>query len=258
MAARLGIHSPRLRAARELLTAKGRRKSDRFLFEGPTLLEEARRSGLEIDAIYATAAAYEGTPLLHRLESREGVSIIAERACALLSDVESPTGIVVVARRRLEPLGALLHDERLVLALADLNDPGNAGTLARSAEAFGAGGVVFGKRGVDPYHPKVVRAAMGSLFRLRLALGDAAELAAAAHTAGRRVYGLSPAAKGSIAELGDRSAILVVGQERRGLGGWEAACDRLLRIPAPGPANSLNAAVAGSIALYQASVGRCE
>ena len=79
--------------------------------------------------------------------------------------------------------------------LADLNDPGNVGTLLRSAEAFGAGGVDPRPDGVDPYHPKVVRGAMGAIFRLPLAVASADEFALAAQAAGCRVVGLAARAQ---------------------------------------------------------------
>ncbi len=243
---------------RLLLARKGHRKSERFLFEGPTLLEEAHRSGLALEELYATDAAYERSPLLRALDKETPLFIIAERTCSQLSDVESPTGILAVARRPKAALSELLREGRPVLVLADLNDPGNAGTLIRSAEAFGASGVVFGRRGVDPYHPKVVRAAMGSLFRLPIALADASELGVAANEQGRRVYGLAPRAEEPITSLRDPAPVLVVGQERGGLGPWDGACDRFLSVRTPGLTDSLNAAVAGSIALYQASLSRPE
>lgn len=258
MPAALGDHAPRLRAVRALLAPKSRRGAEHFIFEGATLLEEARRSGLPLDAVYVTSAAYERFAVVRELETA-GVAVytIGERALRRISDVETPSGIVAVGRRRIAALASVLAGRGAVLALADLADPGNAGTLVRSAEAFGAAGVVFGTRGVDPYHPKVVRAAMGSLFRLPIALAAPAEAAQAAAAAGRALAGLD--AEGAL-EVGGlpASAVLVVGQERRGLGAWREHCAALYRIPAPGPAESLNAAVAGAIALYEASRRRPE
>ena len=103
--------------------------------------------------------------------------------------LETPTGIVAVTPLRLRPVAELMHGPALLLA--DLNDPGNAGTLLRSAEAFGASGVVFGSLGVDPFHPKVVRGAMGALFRLPLASATPEELASAARAAGIPIFGLA-------------------------------------------------------------------
>jgi TrmH family RNA methyltransferase len=250
----LGAHATRLADARKLHSAKGRREQGRFLFEGPTLLAEARESGAEIEEVFATNAAFESTPLLREME-RDGVAVweIDERSAARLSDVTSPTGIVAVARRRFEELPLLFARPGIVLVLAAVNDPGNAGTLLRSAEAFGAAGVVFGPLGVDPYHPKVVRAAMGSLFRLPPAAAGPNDVEAAAASAGRTIVGLSGRGE-SIREgsLPER-AVLVVGHERSGLGEWAPLCARLVALPMEGRVESLNAAVAASIALFEAA-----
>ncbi len=250
----LGAHAPRLAEARKLRTGKGRREQGRFLFEGPTLLAEARESGVEIEEIFATRTAYEVTPLLRDLE-KHGVPLweLDERNAERLSDVTSPTGIVAVARRRFADLAPLFARAGIVLVLAGLNDPGNVGTILRSAEAFGAAGVVFGPNGVDPYHPKVVRAAMGSLFRLPLATAEPEGVREAAASGGRAILGLSGRGEPIRQAAFLQPAVLVVGQERVGLGEWGPLCGRLLAIPMPGPAESLNAGVAASIALYEAS-----
>ena len=137
--------------------------------------------------------------------------------------------------------------------LADVGDPANAGTLLRSADAFGCAGAVCGSLGVDPYHPKVVRGSMGAVFRLKLAVSDPPALANAAAAAGVRVLGLTAKGGSLRDEPWDRPAALVVGHERHGLGRWEACCESLLGIPMAGTAESLSAAVAGSIALYEAT-----
>jgi TrmH family RNA methyltransferase len=143
-----------------------------------------------------------------------------------------------------------------VLLLAGVNDPGNAGTLVRSAEAFGAAGVLFGRGGADPYGSKVVRAAMGSLFRLPVASVEPDEIVAAAASTGRPLI----AADLEGEELGvvgiPPNAIVAIGNERRGVRDWLPRWDRAIRIPQRGAAESLNAAVAGSIVLYEAA--RCQ
>jgi RNA methyltransferase, TrmH family len=248
---RLGAHSDRLSAIRALLSVKGRTESGRFAFEGPTLLEEARKSGVPVEEIYVTEKAYAASPIVAELEAGgTPVFIIDDRTVRKISDLETPTGIVTVAPLRLHPVADLLRGGLLVLA--DLNDPGNAGTLLRSAQAFGAGGVFFGSLGVDPFHPKVVRGAMGALFRLSLAAGGPDELAAAAREAGVPVWGLAAGGRPLAAIEFPADFVLVVGHERHGLGRWEGVCDHLAGIPMRGQADSLNAGVAGSIALYEA------
>jgi RNA methyltransferase, TrmH family len=241
--------------ARELQSVKGRKEHGRFAFEGPTLLEEALRSGVAIDELFVTDAVLANNARVRELDaSGTPVFLVDERTAAKISDLETPTGLVAIAPQRQSPLERVLSG-RLVLVLADLNDPGNVGTLLRSAEAFGADGVVLGSSGVDPYHPKVVRGAMGAIFRLPLATASAAEFAAAA--AGSTVLGLAASGPDlANVPLRERTALLV-GHERRGLGAWAGPGVLPAGIPMPGPAESLNAAVAGSIALY-ALARRCQ
>ncbi|HKU81683.1 MAG TPA: RNA methyltransferase, partial [Candidatus Tumulicola sp.] len=140
---------------------------------------------------------------------------------------------------------------------ADVGDPANAGALLRSAEAFGAASVAFGDRGVDAYHPKVVRASMGALFRLRVGRIDPAALDEAARN-GFHVAGLSAGGEDVRRSAWPPRAALVVGNERHGLGRWEQACRQFLGIPMAAATESLNAAIAGSIALYEAARKRSE
>lgn len=250
---KLGAHGERVRYARELLEKKGRRSHGAFAVEGPTLVAEARRSGAPLHALYLTARAAE-LPLAREIEAA-GVPayLVDERTFAKISDVEHPSGILAVTPLRLRSPSALLREPGLVLLLADLNDPGNAGTLLRSAEAFGVHRVVFGSRGVEPHHPKVVRAAMGAIFRLELALATPEELAAALESSGFTGLGLAAGGEPLAGIAFPERTLLAVGHERHGLGPWEPLCARKAAIPMLGSAESLNAAIAGSIALYEAS-----
>ena len=251
MPVRLGAHSDRLSGVRALSSVKGRVAAGQFAFEGPTLLAEARSGGIPIVEIYATEAAYAAAPLVAEVEATgTPVYIVDDRAARKISDLETPTGIVALTPLRLRPPAELMHGP--VLLLADLNDPGNAGTLLRSAEAFGASGVIFGSLGVDPFHPKVVRGAMGALFRLPLAHATPEQVQSAAAAAGIPVFGLAVAGKALASITFPPDFILAVGHERHGLGRWEGLCERLASIPMRGQGESLNAGVAGSIALYEA------
>ncbi len=247
----LGAHADRLRAVAALLAPKGRREQGCFAFEGPTLLDDAHAAGVVPSAIYATPEALAGSAAIAALErAGSAVFTVDARAMRKISDVESPSGIVAVATQRLLPV-ADLAPTGLVLLLADIGDPGNAGTLLRSAEAFGARAAIFGDRGVDPYHPKVVRAAMGAHFRLPL--GRAAPEALLALGADARAVGLEAGGRPlDRAALGP-DPLLVVGNERHGLGRWEGLCARRVAIPMRGLSESLNAAIAGSIALFVAA-----
>lgn len=255
MAKPLGARAERVTEVRALRGAKGRRQQSRFAFEGPTLLAEAHRSGAAIEELYVTQAAYDANPLVRTLDA-DGTPtfLIDPRTAARLSDVATPTGVLAVSSIRLRPVVELTGlREGVLLVLGDLNDPANAGALLRSADAFGAAGVAFGSLGVDPFHPKVVRAAMGALFRLRIARCEPASLAGVAAAEGFAILGLRVGGAPLNAFAWPPRCALVVGHERRGLGRWEAVCGGFIGVPIAPRAESLNAAIAGSIALYEAT-----
>jgi TrmH family RNA methyltransferase len=242
---------------RSLLGKKGRREHGLFLIEGPSLLREALDSGLTVREVRISPDGRDaGRDLLGRAEAQGARLIdVSPRALASLSDLETPTGMIAVAELRMRALAEVVALPGLVLLLAGVGDPGNAGTLVRAAEAFGASGVIFGSGGAEPYNPKVVRAAMGSLFRVRHAVADPGELDAAASGSGRKIV----AADRSGAPLRGfdfpERPILAVGAERGGVGAWLLRWDAAVGIPHVGPTESLNAAVAGSIVLYEWSCG---
>jgi TrmH family RNA methyltransferase len=248
----LSPHNPRIERVRDLRAPSARREQGRFMLEGPTLLGEAARSGLRIEELYGTAGALaEQAGLVAALE-RDGTAAFAvpDRTLARLSDLETPPGLLAVARMPPGDVAAMLARPGPVLLLCALGDPGNAGTLVRSAEAFGAAGVLFGRGGADPYAPKVVRAAMGSLFRLPVASITGEEALAAAAAAGRPV--VAAALDGEALARADRApnAVLAIGNERHGVAGFLPRWDRAVRIEQASATESLNAAVAGSILLY--------
>jgi TrmH family RNA methyltransferase len=247
----LSPHSPRLTAVRDLLTPRGRRAAALFGAEGATLLAEADRAGLRPRELFATPSGLQRFDA-GRYEA-EGIPVfeLPDRAFARLSDLDTPSGILGIFPLPERSAADVLALPGLVLVLAGVSDPGNAGTLVRSAEAFGAAGVLFGRGGADPYAPKVVRAAMGSLFRVPVASVAADELAAIAKASGRQIVVADTEGEdlGAVALPGD--AIVAIGNERRGVRDWLPQWDRAVRIPQRGMTESLNAAVAGSIVLYE-------
>lgn len=248
----LGAHNPRIALVHALRWPKGRRSNGLFALEGPTLLREALDAQVAIEAVYATSHSYEALREPREAESRGvPVFLVDERSMQKMSDVETPTGLIAVTPVQLADASTLLAHAGTVLLLADLNDPGNAGTLLRSADAFGIDRVIFGAAGADPHHPKVVRAAMGALLRLRVAVTTPQLIRTSLE--GWEVTGLTAGGEplGSLAW--PACSLILVGNERRGLGDWEAVCTRRATIPMHGCAESLNAAVAGSIALYEAA-----
>ncbi len=259
MPTELGPHNPRLVQVHRLLTAAGRREQRRFTAEGPTLLAEAERSGLEPREVYLTerGRASLGPDRIARWEAG-GVPVlqVPDRAYARLSDLETASGVLAVFDLVERDAADVLALPGTVLVLAGVGDPGNAGTLVRSAEAFGAAGVLFGQGGVDPFNPKVVRAAMGSLFRVPVAQVEAERLLALAGEGGRPLIAADKDGEDLRTARLPADAIVAIGNERRGVRGWLPRWDRAVRIPQREEAESLNAGVAGSIVLYE--IARCQ
>jgi TrmH family RNA methyltransferase len=151
--------------------------------------------------------------------------------------------------------------EFLGVVLDRPSSPGNIGTVVRSADAFGASGVIVTGHGADPYDPKSVRASTGSLFAVPVVRDDAPagvlEWVRAVRQSGVPVMLLGTDEKGDV-DVADHDltgpALIVVGNETSGLSeGWRAACDRIVRIPITGSASSLNAASAATVLLYEAA-----
>ncbi len=245
----LGAHSPRIDAVRALRTKAGRRKEGRYAVEGPTMLAEALQSGLQPEAVYTTEAGYAALePLASRLEA--DVYLVPERAMARISDLETPPGVLAVLPLGLRPLASLLASGEPLVLLAGVADPGNAGTLLRTAEIFGLTRAVFALDGVEPHNPKAVRASMGAIFRTAVATAAPAELLAAAGAAEYSV--VATAREGTPLEefLFSRRTVLAIGNERRGVAGWLPRWDAAVAIQQRGAGESLNAAVAGGIVFY--------
>ncbi len=255
----LGPHNPRLAQVHRLLSGAGRREQHRFAAEGPTLLAEAERSGLAPRELYVTERGLASLDPA-RVSGWEAAGIpvlqVPDRAYARLSDLETATGVLAVFDLPERDAADVVALPGTVLVLAGVGDPGNAGTLVRSAEAFGAAGVLFGRSGVDPFNAKVVRAAMGSLFRVPVAQVDAEDLLALADGSGRPLIAADKEGDDLRTARLPADAIVAVGNERRGVRDWLPRWDRAVRIPQRAAAESLNAGVAGSIVLYE--IARCQ
>lgn len=254
-------HNPLVKAVRALRSTKLRRSEGRFLVEGVRLLEEALAAGLNLEAVLVCPELAVGTraqALLTRLRE-SGVRWVPVSASVLASvaETETPQGLVAVASLPGPPsVSALLEATDLVVLGEGIQDPGNAGTLIRAAEAAGAGGVCFSAGSVYPFGGKVVRASMGSLFRLPVvALGDnGKELAASCRAAGWEVVVTTPAGGTPFWQVAMAAPTLVVlGNEGAGVSAELTALgSQRAFIPLAQPVESLNVAVAGAIILFEA------
>ncbi|MCI2049065.1 MAG: RNA methyltransferase [Lachnospiraceae bacterium] len=260
--------NPGIRRVRALQTkGRTRREEQAFVTEGLRLYLDAPAGALEqvyvsktfldtAQQAFADRAAVYGR-LTRRLEET-GCTVVSDDVFAGMSDTETPQGVLCVARMPVYGEKDLLPGDGaapLLLLLEDIQDPGNLGTIFRTAEAAGVTGIVMTRGTVDLFNPKTVRATMGSVFRMPfLQTEDLPALAGrlrssgisvfAAHLAGSTDYDAADYTKG---------AAFLIGNEGNGLSEKAAAAaDTLLRIPMRGQIESLNAAMAAGILVYEA------
>jgi TrmH family RNA methyltransferase len=244
-----------VRAARRCHTASGRRKTGRFLAEGEQAAREALATPGAVVEVLATREWLGGRDAL-RLPDVP-VHAVSDRVLATVAETEAPQGVVAVCRDVTVTLDALLERRpRLVVVLAEVRDPGNVGTIIRTADAAGADGVVLTRASVDPLGGKCVRASVGSVFHLPIVTGQAVDVLPRLRDAGLRVLAADATATTSIADP-DAHALLadgtawVVGNEAHGLpAAYADAADDRVAVPLYGRAESLNVSVATALCLY--------
>ena len=251
--------NPAVRAARKLARPSSRaRAGGRFLLEGPEGIRSALDAGHVPDSLLATeraAARHAGLVNLARQRGAQ-VALVAEPVLSALAATTTPQGLVAVLPSVVRPLEALPASPRLVCVLAEVRDPGNAGTVLRAADAFGADAVITTRGSVDLQSPKAARAAAGSLFHLPVVAGVPwPALRAALRQRGLRLVGADAHAAATVDRPPlDEPVALVLGNEAHGLPAQVAAdLDLIVRIPLAGRAESLNLAAAAAVLLYEAS-----
>jgi TrmH family RNA methyltransferase len=217
------------------------------------LLEEALRSDCEIGAVFAAESVKSAVERHVAGLKKIRVVVLADELFRSISATEASQGVIALVRPPAWTLDQLFRGQSLGVILDGIQDPGNAGTIVRAAEAFGASGVVFLKGTVSPYNPKCMRASAGSIFRVPLVPSlDERLLLAALEQRKLEMFALMP--KGAV-DLGEcnfsRKCAIIVGSEGRGVSDRLRAKAMDVRIPTVG-VESLNAALAGGIALYAA------
>ncbi len=255
------ITSTSNRTVKLIRSLRNRRERDRqglFFAEGIRIVAEAAQTGSAIEAILL-APELLTSPFARELADRQaacGVAVyeLSAEVFRSVSQREGPQGIGALVRQRWDDLAGLdAADKSLWVALDAVQDPGNLGTILRTTDAVGGGGVLLIGNSADPYDPAAVRASMGSVFGLRLMRADKRAFAAFKAARGVKVVGTSGAAEHHYREVTyPQPIVLLSGSERQGLHPELAAlCDDLVRIPMSGRCDSLNLAVATSIVLYE-------
>jgi TrmH family RNA methyltransferase len=250
--------NPKIKEVRALKERKARAATGLFVVEGIRHVAEAVEAGAPVEyLVYSPDLLTSpfGRELVEQQRSR-GLPCHSTTPAvfASLSERENPTGLLAVVRQQRRRL-AELTAQNLAWGVAVVapQDPGNVGTIVRTVDAVGAGGLLLLDSGVDPYHPSAVRASLGSLFWVPIATAAFTEFAAWAQAERYHVYGTSAhATVDYLAVPGyQRPAILLLGSEREGLSPQQAAiCEQVIRLPMHGRATSLNLAVAAGVMLY--------
>jgi RNA methyltransferase, TrmH family len=243
--------------------AIARGDDDRAVIDGWHLLHEAVHSGMAIETVALTdgRATEEHRALLRSLDRTTRVVRVTDSVLNAMSPVRSPSGVVTIVRKRAWTEASLVERQPALIVMAiDLQDPGNAGAVVRSAEAGGATGVVFTGASADPWGWKTLRAAMGSTFRVPvLTAHDALDACDRVRRAGATIVAATPRDGTPMYDVDLRGPVaIVIGGEGSGVPPEVLAqAKERLTIPMTAGVESLNAAVATALVVYEAGRQRC-
>ena len=246
----------RVKQLRAAFLGQARLSGGMVAIEGEHLLEEALRSGMVLRTVFVSER--RGVPKV----VPRGVEVVrlTDDVFASVVETQTPQGVAALTVPPVFGLDDVMGPPgtaALILVAAGVQDPGNLGTLVRSAEAFGATGVLTTSGTVSAWNQKALRASVGSVFRVPVVGVEASELSEVKARGVRLVAAVGAEGDGVIAvtEMDWNAACAVmIGNEGAGLAAeWMEMCDARVTIPCPGDVESLNAAVAGSLLLYEAS-----
>jgi TrmH family RNA methyltransferase len=243
----------------KLKTKKERDKQGRFLIEGLRLCEEAANSGWPIESVLYTTSFEEkprGMNLLKKLNQSNAVLIqVKSQTISKLSDTVTAQGIVCVAKVKRFPVKDLWERKmKLIVALDGIRDPGNVGTLIRTADAFDVDGMILSGDSVELFNPKLVRSTMGAIFRIGIFEEvDLEKILLKLKERKFRIVGTDVKGGKNLDKFTPAGKIcLLIGSEAKGLNEkLFQLSDEVIHIPTRGRSESLNVAVAGGILLYE-------
>jgi RNA methyltransferase, TrmH family len=252
------LQNPRVKNWVKLLSKKGRMKEGTFLIEGEHLVEEAVKAKAELVCIIIQSGLETKFSLIHN--ASVPIYLVTDAVLQKITDTETPQGICAIVRMAEHSLSEVLSQESLVLILDAIQDPGNLGTIIRTADAAGVSGIILGSGTVDIYNPKTIRSTMGSIFHIPFVEADLEGSLTVLKERGFKLVATS--LEGSIPynrPLYHGSVALVIGNEANGVSkDWLDAADVKIKIPIYGKAESLNAAIAAAITMYEAVRQRME
>ena len=243
-----------------LHASKGRKAAKQFIAEGPAAVEAALTSRrFPIVNLYVTEEGAEFLP--KSAESAQSILAkavyLSEKVMASISTVESAQGVLAIcsSEEQFKEEEIYKNVSLPLIYCFEVNDPGNLGTIMRTADALGAAGVLLSPGSADPFSPKVVRATAGSLWHVPfLREVDITTAIEESRAFGRKIYATDGQGAKSLPELRGRDALWIFGNEARGLTSeMTALADEVVSIPMRGRAESLNLATAVAITLFHAN-----
>lgn len=249
----LGYRHQKVQRLRRLLRRRALRDAEgAFVAEGPKLLEEALAAGAEVESVFITPGA-DHPSIAHAATAGVRVHVLEPGVMERVADTVTPQEVVAVVRTRTAALDDL-RSAAAVVVLVDVRDPGNAGTILRSAEAAGVDGVILCDGSVDVWNPKTVRSSAGSVFHVPIVAGGAPlDVVEALRSWGTAVLGTTMLG-GEVYDQADlrRPVALVFGNEANGLPEPVLqGLDGLLSIPIAGRSESLNVSMAASVLCFE-------
>jgi TrmH family RNA methyltransferase len=230
---------------------QARDASGLVVVDGPRVVDGALARGVQLDTVYVDVDAHGAASDVARRAAASGATVqeVVPGALERAGGVRANAGVIALAYRPVADRRAIEHGA-CWLVCVEIGDPGNLGTLARSAEAAGAAGIVVGRGSVDVYNPKTVRASAGAVFGITVLEDDIVSVLRDFAALG--VHRVGAVAHGGVAPWESTAAprvALVLGHETRGLDGIEL--DEHVTIPMAGGAESLNVAMAGAVLLFE-------
>ncbi len=243
----------RIKEVKKLVKAASyRREKGLYVVEGIRMFRELPVE--DIDSVFVSQGAYEKLKEdILKLISEDDIIIVADHVFTAMSDTNTPQGIMALVRMKKTKLEDVISHKAMVIIAERLQDPGNLGTIIRTAEGAGATGIILSSDSVDMYNPKVIRSTMGSVFRVPIYIsedltGDIDRLKAQ----GVCIFGAHLDGKEFYDESFEGSCGFLIGNEGNGLSdSVSGKADKLIRIPMCGKVESLNAATSVAVISYE-------
>lgn len=251
--------NPLIKEVKSLKQKKNRDEQKLFFIEGERFVEEAVKVKVKIDKIFISEDYFANNSHRYFCDKLEKLGyqiiLVTDKLFDEISDTENPQGILAVIKVMEANFDDIYSSpDSFIIILDSIQDPGNFGTIIRTADAAGATGIIYSKGCVDLYNPKVLRGTMGSIFHLPVIYCDSlTEAIIEIKEKGIKVYAAHLDAKVDYfnVSMQDKTAI-IIGNEANGIKDEVAAlADILIKIPMPGKSESLNASVAAGLMMYE-------